>query len=332
MSGADDPADEFEWIAKGLRPLTDGAPEAFDLLDDAAAIPTRPGFDLIVSTDAMVEGVHFLADDPLDLVAGKLLRVNLSDLAAKGAEPYAYFLALAWAADCGWARRRAFAAGLRETQDRFGLRLLGGDTTSTPGPLSASATILGWVPAGAMVRRAGAQAGDAVLVTGTIGDGWLGLAAARGGLTTLSQADRAWLADRYRSPRPRLGLGAALRQSANAACDVSDGLAADAANIASASGVGVELDLDRVPLSAAARAWLATQPDPVGARLGLASGGDDYEIVCTAPVSSVESLKAAFAAQDVELAEIGRIVSRPGLRVSCAGRAVAVNRTGFRHR
>jgi thiamine-monophosphate kinase len=331
MSAADDPADEFDWIAEGLRPLTDSAPEAFDLKDDAAAIPARPGCDLIVSQDAIIEGVHFLADDPPDQVAGKLLRVNLSDLAAKGAEPYAYFLTVAWPADFGWSRRRAFAQGLRENQDRFGLRLLGGDTTSTPGSLIASATILGWVPAGRMVRRAGAKAGDVVLASGTIGDGRLGLEVAQGGLDGLADTDRAWLADRYRSPQPRLGLGEAMREWAHAACDVSDGLVADAANIASASEVGLELDLDRLPLSRATGAWLAGQTDPAQARLALATGGDDYEIICTAPPRSVESLQAAAAAQGIMLTAVGRIVAAPGVRVFAGGREVAVAQPGYRH-
>ena len=161
MSGPDaedGPVDEFDWIARHLRPLAAGAPEALGLLDDAAVIPARPGFDLVVSKDAIVEGVHFLADDPLDLVAGKLLRVNLSDLAAKGAEPYGYFLAIAWPAVCGWPARRAFVEGLRRDQHAFGLKLFGGDTVATPGPLTASVTIMGWVPAGRMIRRAGAKA------------------------------------------------------------------------------------------------------------------------------------------------------------------------------
>jgi thiamine-monophosphate kinase len=324
--------DEFDWIAESLRPLTFGAPEAFDLLDDAAAIPARPGFDLIVSKDAVVEGVHFLPDDPPDLVAGKLLRVNLSDLAAKGAEPYAYFMAIAWPARFGWPERRAFAAGLRADQERFGLLLLGGDTTSTPGPLTASVTILGWVPAGAMVRRSGARAGDVLLVSGTIGDGRLGLDVANGGLADLGQADRDHLLGRYRSPQPRLGLGEPLRRWARAACDVSDGLLADSLNLADAGGLGVHIDLDRLPLSGAGEAWLAGQTDPVAGRVMLATGGDDYEVVCAAAPDAVEALKATFAESGAPLTEIGVFIAGGGLRVSCAGRAVEVNSLGYRHR
>ena len=163
MIGGDNPSastvDEFDFIGQLMKPLARGAPEALGLLDDAAVIPSRPGFDLVVTKDAIVEGVHFLPSDPLDLVARKLLRVNLSDLAAKAAAPYAWFLAVSWPARCGWPERQAFAEGLRRDQDAFGLTLLGGDTTSTPGPLTASATLLGWVPAGQALLRSWARAG-----------------------------------------------------------------------------------------------------------------------------------------------------------------------------
>jgi thiamine-monophosphate kinase len=251
MCGADpdgEPLDEFDWIANDLRPLTVGAPEALDLLDDAAAIPSRPGFDLVVSKDAMVEGVHFLPDDPLDGVAGKLLRANLSDLAAKGADPYGYFLAVGWPEARRRAERAAFAAGLMADQTRFGLKLLGGDTVSTNGPFWASLTVLGWVPAGAMTRRSAARPGDVILVSGTIGDGWLGLAAARSP-SNPPPAGETWLASRYRAPSPRLGLGEALRRWGHAAADVSDGLVADAGRIGLASGAAMHIDLAKLPLA-----------------------------------------------------------------------------------
>jgi thiamine-monophosphate kinase len=314
MSGPDPedgPVDEFDWIDRCLRPLAKDTPEAFDLLDDAAALPARPGFDLVISADAIVEGVHFLPDDPADLIARKLLRVNLSDLAAKGAQPYAYILAIAWPARFGWPQRRAFAEGLGADQAAFGLKLLGGDTTSTPGPLSASVTVFGWVPAGAMVRRSGAAAGDVVLVSGTIGDGWLGLAACQG-RAGLGAPHQAWLADRYRLPQPRAGLAVALRAHAHAAADVSDGLIADAGRIARASGVHIALDLDRLPLSPAARAWLSAQSEEAGARMDLACGGDDYEIVCTAPPG-------------------GRVTAGEGISVLAGGVPRAVSSAGWRH-
>ncbi|MDR3510886.1 MAG: thiamine-phosphate kinase [Caulobacteraceae bacterium] len=333
MSGSDadeGPVDEFDWIDRCLRPLAKDAPEAFDLLDDAAALASRPGQDLILSADAIVEGVHFRADEAPDLVARKLLRVNLSDLAAKGAEPYGYLLTVAWPARFGWPERRAFAEGLGLDQRAFGLRLLGGDTTSTPGPLSASVTIFGWTASGAMVRRGGARPGDAVLVSGTIGDGWLGLAAS-GGTGDFAPVDAAWLADRYRLPQPRTPLIAALRRYARAAADVSDGLIADAGRIARASSLGLDLDLDRMPLSAPARAWLAAQADAVAARLALAAGGDDYEIVCTAAPEDVEALIEAAGAAGVAMAEVGRVWEGSGVRVFAGGRERAVARAGYRH-
>jgi thiamine-monophosphate kinase len=330
-----DPPDEFEWIRRGLAPLAAGAPEAFGLLDDAAAIPARPGFDLVISKDAMVEGAHFLPEDPPDLVARKLLRSNLSDLAAKGAEPYGYFLAVAWPSAYGWPEREAFARGLAEDQALYGLKLFGGDTVGARGGLVASITILGFVPAGRMLLRSGAKTGEVLLVSGTVGDARLGLAAASGKLVGLSYFDREWLAGRYRLPEPRLGLGDALRSHASGAADVSDGLIADAGKVAAASGVGLEIDLDRLPLSAPAQRWLAKASDPAAARLDLSSGdalgGDDYEIVCTAPADQVEALIADARAVGVALTPIGAMTTQPGVRVFAGGREVAVDKTGYVH-
>jgi thiamine-monophosphate kinase len=328
MSG---PPDEFAWIAQGLAPLAEGAPEAFGLIDDAAAIPSRPGFDLIVSKDAIVEGVHFLSNDPPELVARKLLRVNLSDLAAKGADPYGYFLAVAWPANYGWTEREAFARGLAEDQARFGLKLFGGDTVSTPGPLTASLTILGWTPAGRMVRRAGAKPGDLILVSGTIGDGGLGLLSAKGLSVRNSYLEAEWLADRYRLPQPRLGLRDALRDHAHAAMDVSDGLVADAAKLAAASGVGLEIDLDRMPLSEPAAAWLAGAPDRTAALVELATGGDDYEIVCAVSVDEAPALLAAAVVGGIALAPVGQVTEGAGVRVIVDGHEAEVARAGYVH-
>jgi thiamine-monophosphate kinase len=328
MSG---PPDEFDWIARGLKPLAEGAPEAFGLTDDAAAIPSRPGFDLIVSKDAVVEGVHFLPDDPPDLVARKLLRVNLSDLAAKGADPYGYFLAVAWPAKYGWPERQSFARGLADDQQRFGLKLFGGDTVATPGPLTASLTILGWTPAGRMVRRAGARAGDVVFVSGTIGDGYLGLLVRKGLRVIKSYKKAVWLAERYQLPQPRSGLAGALREHAHAAADVSDGLIADAGKVAAASGVGLEIDLDRLPLSEAAAAWLVRSASPVEARIELATGGDDYEIVCAAAPEEATSLLAAAALAGIALTPIGTATAGSDVRVFADGLEVEVAQAGYVH-
>jgi thiamine-monophosphate kinase len=308
--------DEFSEIARLFRPLTGGAPGAFDLLDDAAVVPQRPGFDLVVTKDAIVEGVHFPGGEAPDLIARKLVRVNLSDLAAKAAEPFGCFLAVAWPKGFGAAERAAFATGLGEDLRAFGVNLLGGDTVSTPGPFTASLTALGWVPAGRMVRRAGAQIGDVVAVSGTIGDGVLGLAAVKG---EIADAD-GWLAGRYRLPTPRLDLREALWTHAKAAADISDGLVADAGHIAEASGVGLRLDLERLPLSAAARGWLEDQPDRTDALVRLATGGDDYEVVCAVSGDP----PAGFTA-------IGAMVSGAGLDVRVGGRQAEIVDKGWRH-
>ena len=313
------PADEFETIARLFRPLTRGAPEALDLLDDAAVLPGRPGFDLVITKDAVVEGVHFLPEDRLDVVARKLLRVNLSDLAAKAAEPFGYFLAIAWTKN---ADREAFARGLAEDGQAYDLNLLGGDTVSTPGPLTASVTMLGWVLEGRMVKRAGAQPGDLLVVSGTIGDGMLGLAAAQG------EIDAPELADRYRLPRPRLQLREALLGHAKAAADVSDGLLADAGHIAEASKCAVHVELETLPLSEQARRWLEARPDPEAALLSLASGGDDYEVVCAIAPYRLEAFAAAAA---LPVTVVGRFADGEGISISHNGKPVRAGELGWRH-
>lgn len=297
--------DEFETIARLLAPLA--GPNAFGLQDDAAAVPSRPGHDLVITKDAIVEGVHFLSEDPLDLVARKLLRVNLSDLAAKGARPFGYLLACAWPEHIDWAGRALFASGLAQDQQAFDIELLGGDTVSTPGPLTLSCTMLGWVPAGAMVRRDGARPGELLMVSGAIGDGFLGLLAARGEL------DAPALAARYRLPNPRLDLALA---GATACADISDGLLADAGNIGRASGAGVVVELDRLPLSDHAQAWAGDDP----ARLAvLAAGGDDYELVAT----GLEVLPGFTV--------VGEVRAGSGVAATYRGRTVPVSTHGWRH-
>jgi thiamin-phosphate kinase len=205
------------------------------LADDVAVVPSRPGHDLVLTKDAIVEGVHFLPTDPLDTVAKKLMRVNLSDLAAKGAEPFGYLLACHWSERCGWPERMTFVDGLRADQKAFGIALLGGDTVATPGPASFSMTLLGWTPKGRAVGRAGARAGDLVFVTGAIGDGWLGLEAMQDRLS-LDPERIAALSDHYRTPMPRTEFALPIRDMATASIDVSDGLIADLAHLAEAGG------------------------------------------------------------------------------------------------
>lgn len=328
MAGVD-VSGEFETIQKLLMPLAH--PEwARGLLDDVAVLPSRPGFDLVLTKDAIVEGVHFLPEDPLDTVAQKLLRVNLSDLAAKGAEPFGYLLACHWSARCGWPEREAFAAGLSADQARFGISLLGGDTVATPGPASFSVTLLGWTPKGRIVGRSGARPGEAVFVTGQIGDGFLGLQAARG-LLSLEPERLQSLTDHYRRPMPQLGFAEVVRDIATASLDVSDGLIADLGHIAEASGVGIEIDLEPTPMSLAAQAWFETRVDPQAALEQLATGGDDYQIAFTAPAADEEALRREAERRHIRLTRLGQVIGGQGVTVRYGGQPITVRKAGYTH-
>ena len=260
---------EFALIARHFRPLA--GPGALNLQDDAAVLAPPPGRELVLTCDAMVGGVHFLPDDPPDLVGRKLLRVNLSDLAAKGATPIGYLMTVSTPRDTPDTWYASFAAGLFQDQQEYGVTLLGGDTTSTPGPISLSLTILGHVAPGQAVHRMGARPGDGIFVTGTIGDGALGLAVACGRLSDPT----GFLLSRYRLPQPRFGL--AIAGIATAGMDISDGLVQDLGHICRASNLTAEIDAAKIPLSPQARAagpdWLPT----------CLTGGDDYELLLAIP-------------------------------------------------
>ncbi|WP_339872261.1 thiamine-phosphate kinase [uncultured Brevundimonas sp.] len=324
-----DVAGEFETIRRLLAPLAH--PEwGRGLLDDVAVVPSRTGYDLVLTKDSIVEGVHFLPEDPMDTVARKLLRVNLSDLAAKGAEPFGYMLGCFWSDRCGWPEREAFAAGLKRDQTEFGVALLGGDTVTTPGPASFSLTMLGWVPKGRAVGRDGARPDDVVLVTGVIGDGYLGLQAAQERLSLEPERVMA-LVDHYRTPMPRLAFAEQIRDLATAAIDVSDGLIADLGHLAAASGVALDIDLAALPVSGPAQAWLDGRVDPQDARVRLATGGDDYEIAFTARAGDEAELRRAAERQHLRLTTIGRVVAGTGVTVRSAGDIVAIGRPGWTH-
>ena len=324
-----DVAGEFETIRRLFAPLAH--PEwGRGLTDDVAVVPSRPGHDLVLTKDAIVEGVHFLTTDPLDTVARKLMRVNLSDLAAKGAEPFGYLLACHWSPRCGWPERMTFVDGLRADQKAFGLALLGGDTVDTPGPASFSMTLLGWTPKGRTVGRAGARAGDLVFVTGAIGDGWLGLEAVQDKLT-LDTERVAALSDHYRMPMPRIDFALPIRDLASASIDVSDGLIADLGHLAGASGVGVEIDLETVPLSAAGQAWFDGRVDEQAALEKLVTGGDDYEIAFTAPARDEAALRREAERRHLRLTRIGRVTAGQGVIARFGGQPVAFDRPGFTH-
>lgn len=283
---------EFSLIARHFRPLAGEG--ALGLLDDAALLTPAPGTELVLAADAMVAGVHFLPDDPARTIGRKLLRVNLSDLAAMGADPLGYLMTVAlphgtpdaWVAD--------FAAGLLEDQGEFGLSVLGGDTVSTPGPLTLSLTILGTVPRGAALRRVGARPGDELWVSGRIGDGWLGLRAARGEIPDPGGA----LARRYRLPEPRLALGRALRGLARAAMDVSDGLLQDLSHLCRVGGCAAEVEGPRVPVS-----------DATAPLAALVTGGDDYELLFAAAAGDRARIEAAAAATRTPVMRIGRFTA-----------------------
>jgi thiamine-monophosphate kinase len=318
---------EFERIARFFAPLA--AEGALGLLDDVALISGPAGEDYVLKTDAIVEGVHFLPDDPPDQVAQKLLRVNLSDLAAKGAEPVGYLLmtALPFSRDEAWLD--SFARGLAADQAAYGIGLLGGDSVATVGPVTLSVTAIGKVTAGRAVLRRGARPGDLVFVSGTLGDGALGLVALRGGLRALTTAQQAFLADRYRLPQPRLALGRRLAGLARAMMDVSDGLIADLGHLCKASDVAAVVEAALLPLSPAARAAIALEPARIMAALG---GGDDYELLFTAGPAAESALAALSSETGVPITRIGRIEAGAGVRVlDATGTAITMPAGGYRH-
>jgi thiamine-monophosphate kinase len=325
MSGAG--LGEFGRIRRFFAPLA--GPGGLGLKDDAALVDCRPGHRLVVTVDAIVEGVHYLPEDPPDLVARKLLRVNLSDLAAMGARPLHYLLttALPTSLDDDWVAR--FAAGLAEDQRRFGVDLLGGDSVATAGPAVLSLTAIGEVASGAEIRRSGAKPGDRIWVSGTIGDAFLGLQVLRGGHPALAPADRAALTQRFQLPEPRTELGPRLAGIAHAMLDVSDGLIADLGHICDASETGATIALASLPLSPAARRAVVAEPD-LPAR--LAAAGDDYELLLTAPPEAGEAIGRLATELGLPITAIGMIDKAAGVRlVDAGGHPIPVASAGYRH-
>jgi thiamine-monophosphate kinase len=322
-------AGEFELIAAYFRPLAEGHAGALGLADDAALVDVAPGRRLVVTADTIVAGVHFFPDDPPELIARKLLRVNLSDLAAMGARPLAYLVCLALPKEAGTDWLEAFCRGLRADQEEFGLALIGGDTVATPGPIALTLTALGEATPGEELRRLGAKPGDLVFVSGTIGDAALGLEARRGGLKALSGKLREQVIARYHLPRPRLELGMRLRGIARAALDISDGLMGDLDHVCAASGVGAVVEWPRVPLSEAARRAVEADPALVPA---LLAGGDDYELLFTAAPEAKEQVAALAREIDLPLTPIGQITEDRDVRVIDAkGCEIEIDQLGYRH-
>jgi thiamine-monophosphate kinase len=317
--------DEFEIIARHFAPLARNA-SARGLLDDVAYL--EQAGDLIVTADAIVEGVHFLPQDPLDLVARKAIRTNVSDIAAKGGAPTHYLLTLFWPDDRDADDIAALARGLDFEQRFYGLDLLGGDTTRASGGLSLSITMFGRALRAPPVR-AGAKVGDDVWITGTIGDAVLGLDALRGGLSDLSPAHRKHVINRYRIPEPRLGFAPIVAGYAHASCDVSDGLVGDAGKIAASSGVAIEIEAASLPLSEGARAWAGGDEQK---RARLATGGDDYEILFTAASQARDELAMSSMGTGVPLTRIGRVTAGSGARLIGASGPIELARASFAHR
>lgn len=324
---------EFGRIDRFFKPLAAGFPGALGLRNDAAVFGVPPGHELVVTTDAMVAGVHFFADDSPGDIAAKLLAVNLSDLAAMGAEPLAYSLALCLPKDIDDDWLAGFAAGLAAGQAAYAFHLSGGDSVSTPGPVVLALTAFGVVPAGrALPRDGGPDAVGALLcVTGTPGDAALGLACAFGDVPGVDAAQRDYLLERLRRPTPRLAVGRGLRGLALACLDVSDGVLGDLAHLARESGCAAVVEAARLPLSSAAAAVLAADPSRLR---DVLTGGDDYELLFAIRPEHWPAAAALARETDTPITAIGRLIAGPAGRVTAldaAGAPLVYDRLGWTH-
>ena len=322
---------EFDFIQDYLAPLA--APEGLGLLDDAALLTPPAGKDLVVTQDTMVEGIHCPSGEWGAGTAEKLLRVNLSDLAAKAATPWGYFLSLSLPREMDKRWLAGFAKGLEAGQQAFDWHVMGGDTTRTDGPLVISLTAMGTVPTGQMVKRSGAKSGDDVYVTGSIGDAYLGLQLALGReVQPISGQGMMHWEEAYQRPEPRIVLRKLLRKFASASVDISDGLIADCGHIARASDASLNLDYESIPFSLPTRAWMDAQDNSLDAFKTLVSAGDDFEVVFTAPLEHRDAIKKSAQIANVNVTKIGHVVMGEG--VSCHkadGKILSFTRTGYTH-
>lgn len=320
---------EFDLIERYFAPLSTAEPGAYGLIDDSASLTFAEGCEMIVTKDMMAEGVHFFANDPPESLGRKLLRVNLSDLAAMGAAPRAYVLGLALPDKTSSNWLEAFAGGLARDQAYYRITLVGGDTICAPGGLTLSLTAFGEVKQGCALRRSGAQPGDDVYVSGTLGDAALGLLVIQGNLEIIASVDRDYFVSRYRLPEPRSALGQHLFGLANAAIDISDGLAADLGHLCAASGAGARVETKLLPLSRAASTALAGNEGLLGRIL---SGGDDYELLISARPEASEKLVQAARGTDTALTRIGCITEEPGIRlIDPDGGEMVLKNAGYNH-
>ncbi|MCL4765281.1 MAG: thiamine-phosphate kinase [Hyphomicrobiaceae bacterium] len=330
MSEQDSIAGEDSLIQSYFAPLAAGFAGAFGLGDDCAALSPEPGHDIVLTTDAIAEGVHFRARDLPEDIAWKAVAVNVSDLAAKAARPIGYLLSLAFpqTPDRKWLER--FTDGLRAAQERFGIVLMGGDTDRRPNaPLSVTVMAIGSVPSGRMVLRGTARPDDLLYITGTLGDSALGLHLLSDAGLAIASLDRAFLQQRYLRPEPRIGMRDALLARARAAMDISDGLVKDLGRLCRASAVAAEVHAGSVPVSQPAQRLIESEPELRHLPL---TGGDDYEILaCIAPEHAAAFESAARSA-GIPVTRIGSLREGSGVRVlGLDGQPLEIARPGYDH-
>lgn len=325
--------DEDGLIARFFRPLATD-PGAAELKDDAAVYTPPEGFELVMTADAVAAGVHFFPNDPPEAIAQRALRVNLSDLAAKGARPVGYLMTLSLPEDWKPAWLQGFSRGLQADQSTYRVSLFGGDTIKTTGPCQISITAFGLVKQGRTVRRSGASVGDHVMLSGTLGDAALGLMLRHKPnyytAWDLNIEQRDHLLERYLKPRPRVKLASAVAGYASASMDVSDGLLGDLERLCLASDVSAAIEVDDLPLSLGAEKALRADFKAQSAVLG---GGDDYEILCTVPAQALAAFREAAQRAHVPVKRIGEVVGGPAgrLRVTSGGRVLNITRTKYQH-
>jgi thiamine-monophosphate kinase len=322
---------EFEFIETYMAPLAAGNEGALGLKDDAALFDVTPGHRAVVTTDALIAGIHFRPDDPPDSVGAKALAVNLSDLASMGAAPLGYTLILALPEDWTGEWAAGFSAGLAAMQQRYSLQLLGGDTVAANGPLTIGVTAFGSAPAGRQIMRSGAGDGDDIWVSGSIGDAALALAIYNEGDTgRMAAPEYGYLLDRLQRPEPRVALGQNLIGLATAAIDISDGLAADLGHLCRASAIGADIEAESIPLSAAALGCVGASSS-YGMDIVI-GGGDDYELLFTAPPNQAGGVMQAAEKSDCPVTRIGRANAEKRVRFAAAdGQEMEIEKSGWSH-